>query len=83
MSGATILVMLWTADEQEPCVLSARKFTTEEAFKVWLSETATKYSRSNIAVNWTSTLVRDDRLVGILEEVIGAVPPASDPVRGS
>jgi hypothetical protein len=59
--GAGIWALVWTSDD-DPRLLDSKHFLGEAALKVWLSEVATRYGRSNITVDWTASLRSDDRL---------------------
>jgi hypothetical protein len=63
-----IWALLWTAGDDDPRLLESKHFLGEAALQVWLAGIATRYGRSNIAVDWTDSLRADDRLSTVLKQ---------------
>ena len=60
--GPGIWAMAWTSDDNDPRLLDSKHFLGPAALQVWLAGIATRYGRSNITVDWTTSLKSDDQL---------------------
>jgi hypothetical protein len=66
-----IWAVLWSSGD-DPHLLECRHFVGEGPLQVWLVDIATRYGRSNIAVDWTTSLRSDDRLAAAVRECVEA-----------
>ena len=62
MDGPGIWAMVWTSDDDDPRLLDSKHFLGTAALQVWLAGITTRYGRSHITVDWTTSLKSDDQL---------------------
>jgi len=70
--GPGIWALVWTSADDDPRLLESKHFLGLAALQVWLAGIATRYGRSNITVEWTTSLKSDDRLAAAVREGVGA-----------
>jgi hypothetical protein len=70
--GPGIWAMAWTSADDDPKLLESRHFLGDAALRVWLAGFVTRYGRSNITVDWTTSLKSDDRLAAAVRETVEA-----------
>jgi hypothetical protein len=68
---SSIGALVWTSTEGDPKLLESRHFRGEAALTVWLAGIVTRYGRSNVTVDWTTSLASDDRLSAAVRSCVG------------
>jgi hypothetical protein len=66
--GPGIWAMVWTSADDDPRLLESKHFLGMAALQVWLAGITTRYGRSNITVDWTTSLKSDERLAAAVRE---------------
>ena len=68
----SIGAMVWASAEDDPKLVESRLFLGESALTVWLAGIVARYGRSNITVDWTTSLASDVRLTAAVRLCIDA-----------